>query len=144
MHEVKGRDQPVHAWTALRVVAGAGGARRSAGLEAPFVGRDQELEAVIDAAERSAHERRAIHLSVIGEAGSGKSRLVWEYFKYLDGIEEGRYWHQGRCLSYGEGVAYWALAEMVRGRARIAEEEDPAAAREKLRATVEQVRDRRA
>ncbi len=138
MHEVKGRDQPVHAWTALRVVAGAGGARRSVGLEAPLVGRDRELEAVIDAAERSAHERRAIHLSVIGDAGSGKSRLVWEYFKYLDGIEEGRYWHQGRCLSYGEGVAYWALAEMVRGRARIAEEEDPAAAREKLHATVEQ------
>ena len=39
-HEVKGREQPVHAWTALRVVAGAGGARRGAGLEAPFVGRE--------------------------------------------------------------------------------------------------------
>ncbi len=45
MHEVKGREQPVHAWTALRVVAGAGGARRSAGLEAPLVGRDRELAA---------------------------------------------------------------------------------------------------
>src|SRR5204863_604465 len=39
-HEVKGREQPVRAWSALRVVAGAGGARRSAGLEAPFIGRD--------------------------------------------------------------------------------------------------------
>ncbi len=63
-------------------------------------------------------------MTVIGEAGSGKSRLLWEYFKYVDGIEAERWWHQGRCLSYGEGVAYWALAEMVRGRAGIVEEED--------------------
>jgi tetratricopeptide (TPR) repeat protein len=138
-HEVKGREQPVRAWTALRVVAGAGGARRSAGLEAPFVGRGRELELIISAGERSAHARHAEHVSILGEAGSGKSRLLWEFFKYLDGIEEIRYWHQGRCLSYGEGVAYWALAEMIRGRARIQEEEDsPAAAREKLRAVVEQ------
>ena len=71
-------------------------------------------------------------MAVVGEAGSGKSRLLWEYFKYLDGIEEGRFWHQGRCLSYGDGVAYWALAEMVRARAGILEEEDPALARAKL------------
>ncbi|MFL5824197.1 MAG: adenylate/guanylate cyclase domain-containing protein [Solirubrobacteraceae bacterium] len=138
-HEVKGREQPVRAWTALRVVAGAGGARRSAGLEAPFVGRERELAMIVEAGERSAHDRRAQHVVILGEAGSGKSRLLWEFFKYLDGIEEVRYWHQGRCLSYGEGVAYWALAEMVRGRARIQEDEDaPAVAREKLRAVVEE------
>ncbi len=136
-HEVKGRDQPVHAWTALRVVAGVGGARRGAGLEAPFVGREPELEAIIEAGEESACGRRARHVAVVGEPGSGKSRLLWEFFKYLDGIEEARFWHQGRCLSYGEGVAYWALAEMVRSRARIQEEEHPATAREKLRAAVE-------
>jgi class 3 adenylate cyclase len=138
VHEVKGREQPVNTWTALQVVAGAGGRRRSVGLEAPFVGRERELEAVVDAGEDSAHARRARHAAIVGEAGSGKSRLLWEFFKYLDGIEELRYWHQGRCLSYGEGVAYWALAEMVRARARIAEEEDPASAREKLRAAVEE------
>jgi tetratricopeptide (TPR) repeat protein len=64
--------------------------------------------------------------------------LLWEFFKYIDGIEQVRWWHQGRCLSYGEGVAYWALAEMVRTRSRIEEEEDPKSAREKLRATVEE------
>jgi class 3 adenylate cyclase/tetratricopeptide (TPR) repeat protein len=138
LHEVKGREQPVHAWTALRVVAGAGGARRSAGLEAPFVGRERELQTIIDASEDSAHEQMARLVVVAGEPGSGKSRLLWEFFKYLDGIEEVRYWHQGRCLSYGEGVAYWALAEMVRARARIEEEEDPSSARSKLRAVVEQ------
>src|SRR5581483_8859499 len=57
-------------------------------------------------------------------------------FKYLDGIEETRWWHQGRCLSYGEGVAYWALAEMVRTRAGIAEEETPVTARQKLSVAV--------
>jgi class 3 adenylate cyclase len=135
-HLVKGREQPVRAWTALRVVAGAGGARRTVGLEAPFVGRERELRAIIEAGEQSAQEGRAVRVAVVGEAGSGKSRLLWEFFKYLDGLREVRWWHQGRCLSYGEGVAYWALAEMVRTRAGIEEEEAPASAREKLRAAV--------
>jgi class 3 adenylate cyclase/tetratricopeptide (TPR) repeat protein len=137
VHDVKGREQPVHAYTALRVVAGAGGARRRPGLEAPFVGRDAELQAIIEAGEQSADQRYARHVAVVGEAGTGKSRLLWEYFKYIDGIVEQRWWHQGRCLSYGEGVAYWALAEMVRTRAGILEEEPPRVAREKLRAAVE-------
>ena len=136
-HQVKGREQPVHAWTALRVVAGAGGARRGVGLEAPFVGRERELAQVIDCFEESAEQRRARLVTVVGEAGSGKSRLLWEFFKYLDGVERVVRWHQGRCLSYGEGVAYWALAEMVRARAGIAEEEDPDTARAKLDEAVE-------
>ncbi len=138
MHAVKGREQPVRAWTALRVVAGAGGARRSAGLEAPFVGRERDLQTIIEAGEESAQKHIARHVPVVGEAGAGKSRLLWEFFKYIDGIEEVRWWHQGRCLSYGEGVGYWALAEIVRTRARIEEEEAPQSAREKLRAVVEE------
>jgi tetratricopeptide (TPR) repeat protein len=119
-------------------VAGAGGARRSVGVEPPFVGRDAELQTIIAAADQSAREHCARHVAIVGDAGSGKSRLVWEFFKYLDGIEEFRYWHQGRSLSYGEGVAYWALAEMVRARAGILEDESQLSAREKLRAVVEQ------
>ncbi len=137
LHQVKGREQPVHAWTALRVVAGVRGAGRGAGLEAPFVGRSAELERVIAASEEAASLGRARMVGIVGEAGYGKSRLLWEYFKYLDGIEQGRWWHQGRCLSYGEGVAYWALAEMVRARAGILEEEDADAARAKLKEAVE-------
>jgi class 3 adenylate cyclase/predicted ATPase len=136
-HLVKGRDQPVHAWTALRVVAGVGGTRRSAGLEVPFVGRDRELQRVIAASDEAAASEKARLVAIVGEAGSGKSRLLWEYFKYIDGVEKLVRWHQGRCLSYGEGVAYWALAEMVRARAGIVEEEDPGSARAKLRETVE-------
>ena len=135
-HAVKGRDQPVHAWTALRVVAGVGGARRSAGLEAPFVGRDRELQSIIDAGESSGEEGRANLVAVIGPPGSGKSRLLWEYFKYIDGVQKIVRWHQGRCLSYGDGVAHWALAEIVRGRAKINEDDAPQVALAKLGETV--------
>ncbi len=137
-HEVKGREQPVHAWSALRVVAGVGGTRRSAGLEAPFIGRDSELQRVIAASEEVASTGRARLIAVVGEPGSGKSRLLWEYYKYVDGVQKVVRWHQGRCLSYGEGVGYWALAEMVRARAGILEEEDPASARAKLKQAVEE------
>ncbi len=136
-HPVKGREQPVHAWRALRVVAGVGGTRRSAGLEAPFVGRDRELERVITLSDEVFETGRARFATVVGEAGSGKSRLLWEFYKYMDGVERLALWHQGRCLSYGEGVAYWALAEMVRSRAGIVEEEEAGTARTKLRQAVE-------
>ena len=53
-------------------------------------------------------------MSVIGVAGIGKSRLAWEFEKYIDGLVDDVWWHRGRCLAYGEGVAFWALAEMVR------------------------------
>src|SRR5918911_1034635 len=138
VHKLKGREQPVRAWRALRVVAGAGGARRAVGLEAPLTGRDAELELIIRRLDASAADGRARLVSVVGEAGMGKSRLAWEFFKHVDGISELVRWHQGRCLSYGEGVAYWALAEMVRSRAGILEEEAPESGREKLRAAVEQ------
>jgi class 3 adenylate cyclase/predicted ATPase len=137
VHHVKGREQPVHAFTALRVVAGIGGSRRSVGLEAPFVGRVADLERVIAEADAAATSGRARLVAVVGEAGSGKSRLLWEFFKHIDGVSAIVYWHQGRCLSYGDGVAYWALAEMVRARAGIVEEEDAATARAKLGAVVE-------
>ena len=74
---------------------------------------------------RSADEGKAHLVSVTGIAGIGKSRLSWEFEKYIDGLADDVCWHRGRCLSYGEGVAYWALAEMVRMRCDIAEDEEP-------------------
>ena len=121
---------------AVRVVAGVGGALKTVGLEAPFVGRDRELRLVQDLFLASAEEKRAHLVSVTGIAGIGKSRLAWEFYKYMDGLSDVFRWHRGRCLSYGEGVAYWALAEMVRGRAGILEGEDAASAAEKLHACV--------
>jgi class 3 adenylate cyclase/tetratricopeptide (TPR) repeat protein len=136
-HELKGKAEPMHLWRALRVVAGAGGALRSHGIEAPFVGRDRELRQLKDLFHASAEERKAHLLSVTGIGGIGKSRLGWEFFKYVDGLADTVNWHRGRCLPYGDGVAFWALAEMVRMRARIAEEEEPDGALAKLRRVVE-------
>src|SRR2546428_6113151 len=117
--ELKGKAEPVAVFRALRVVAGTKGMLRSAGLEAPFVGRDRELRLVKELFHGSADNRKAHLLSVIGIAGIGKSRLAWEFFKYIDGLKQLVWWHRGRCLAYGEGVTYWALAEMVRGRAGV-------------------------
>jgi tetratricopeptide (TPR) repeat protein len=138
VHELKGKAEPMHLWRATRVIAGRGGALRSEGLEAPFVGRDRELRMVKDLLHSSEEARSAHLISVIGIGGIGKSRLSWEFFKYIDGLRDTVYWHRGRCLSYGEGVTYWALAEMVRWRAGIQEAEEPASAAEKLHASVEQ------
>ena len=110
-HAVKGREQPIHAWRAVRVVAGVG--RRPAHRRAGGAvrGPRTRARAVIESFEDSARARAAPRLvTVVGEAGTGKSRLLWEYSKYIDGVERVVRWHQGRCLSYGEGVAYWALA----------------------------------
>ncbi len=138
VHELKGKAEPVQLWRALRVVAGRLGSARSVGLEPPFVGRDRDLRLVKELFHGSADERKAHLVSVVGIAGIGKSRLTWEFFKYIDGLVDLILWHRGRSLAYGEGVAYWALAEMVRGRAGILEGEGADSAWEKLRATLEQ------
>ncbi len=134
--ELKGKEEPMTLWKASRVVSGLRGSLKSEGLEAPFVGRDRELRQIKDLFHSCADENRAHLVSVTGIAGIGKSRLAWEFYKYFDGIADTVYWHRGRCLPYGEGVTYWALADMVRMRCRISEDEEPAAAEEKLRATL--------
>jgi class 3 adenylate cyclase/tetratricopeptide (TPR) repeat protein len=135
---LKGKQGETPLWKALRVVSGVRGQLKSQGLEAPFVGRDRELRQIKDFFHVSAEEQRAHLVSVTGIAGIGKSRLAWEFYKYFDGLAQTVYWHRGRCLSYGEGVAYWALADMVRMRCRIAEDDEPQAALAKLRAALEE------
>jgi class 3 adenylate cyclase len=134
---LRGKELPVAAWRAVRVVAGRGGYGRTARLEAPFVGRDDELRLLKELLHVTARDRRARLVSVLGIAGIGKSRLAWEFEKYIDGLVEVVYWHQGRSPAYGDGVAFWALGEMVRGRARIAESDPPEVARAKLAAMAE-------
>jgi class 3 adenylate cyclase/tetratricopeptide (TPR) repeat protein len=136
-HELKGKAESLQLWRATRVTGFRRGALKAAGLEPPYVGRERELRVVKELFNATAEEAKAHLVSVIGIAGFGKSRLTWEFRKYIDGIKTVIAWHSGRCLAYGEGVAYWALAEMVRMRAEIVEGEDPASAREKLRAAVE-------
>ncbi len=135
-HELKGKDGPVHAWRAIRVVAQRGGKNRSDTLEAPFVGRDEELRQLKDLFQATSRERRPRLVSVIGPGGIGKSRLAWEFLKHLDGLLDLVWWHAGRSPAYGDGITFWALGEMVRGRAGLAETDDEATTRSRIAETV--------
>jgi class 3 adenylate cyclase/tetratricopeptide (TPR) repeat protein len=134
--ELKGKAGLTPLWKATRIVSGVRGTLKSQGLEAPFVGRDRELRQIKDLFHTCAEEKKAQLVSVTGIAGIGKSRLAWEFYKYFDGIAQLVYWHRGRCLAYGEGVTYWALADMVRWRFRIAEDEESESALTKLGAAL--------
>ena len=135
-HALKGKAEPVALFRALQVVAGRSGVMRVEGLEAPFVGRDRELRMLKDLFHSTVDHRTPQLVTVSGVAGVGKSRLSWEFEKYVDGLAEGVWWHRGRCLSYGEGVTYWALADMMRMRVGSVEGEAADAVAAKLAATV--------
>jgi class 3 adenylate cyclase/tetratricopeptide (TPR) repeat protein len=135
--DMKGKDLPVPAWKALRIVAQVGGALRNDGLEPPFTGRAPELRMLKDQLHAAEREQRARLISVIGQAGIGKSRLVWEFQKYIDGLISDIYWHQGRSPAYGDNLAFWAVGEMVRQRAHIAETDDAATTRARLREMID-------
>jgi class 3 adenylate cyclase/tetratricopeptide (TPR) repeat protein len=125
-HALKGKALPARLFSARTVVAAVGGSQRVDGLEAPFTGRDRELRLVKELLHAVHDEGRSRLVTVTGVAGVGKSRLGWEFEKYVDGLTLTHRWHRGRCLSYGEGVAFWAFAEMVRSRLGISESDDQA------------------
>jgi class 3 adenylate cyclase len=133
---LKGKHAPVPAWRALRVVAERGGRNRSDALEAPFVGRDDELRLLKDLFHATSRERKPRLVSVMGPAGIGKTRLSWEFKRYLDGLVEPVWWHAGGSPAYGEGVTFWALGEMVRSRAGLSERDDETRTRERVAAVV--------
>jgi class 3 adenylate cyclase len=135
---LKGKTSPVPAWRAVRVVAERGGRNRSDTLEAPFVGRDEELRQLKDLFHAAARERKPRLVSVIGPAGIGKTRLAWEFLKYVDGLVDLAWWHAGRSPAYGDGISFWALGEMVRARAGLIESDDEATSRSKVAAAVQQ------
>ncbi len=138
-HQLKGKAEPQRLWRATRVLSAVGGVQRVDGLEAPLLGRDAELRTIKDLFHATAERRVPRLVLVSGPAGVGKSRLGWEFEKYADGLAAEVWWHRGRCLSYGEGVAFWALAEIVRQRLGIAEEDPAEVAAGKLAAGVERL-----
>ena len=119
-------------------MAKLGGIGRSEGLEPPFVGRDEQLRLLKDFLHATGRERRLRFVSVTGQAGTGKSRLTWEFLKYIDGLVDDVYWHQGRSPAYGEGITFWALGEMVRKRAGLAEGDDPETTRAKIASALDE------
>ncbi|HEX6130019.1 MAG TPA: adenylate/guanylate cyclase domain-containing protein, partial [Candidatus Limnocylindria bacterium] len=137
-HLFKGKASPMAAWRPIAVVARRGGSGRASTLEPPFVGREDELRQLKDLFTATGRESKPRLVTVIGQAGIGKSRLAWEFEKYLDGVVDPAYWHEGRSPAYGEGVSYWALAEMVRRRSGIADGDEAGEARKKLVAMLEE------
>jgi class 3 adenylate cyclase/tetratricopeptide (TPR) repeat protein len=120
-HSVKGKAEPLQLFVARSVVAEVGGGQRVDGLEAPLTGRERELRLLKELFHSTQESLRPRLVVVDGDPGVGKSRLVWEFEKYADGLTATIRWHRGRCLSYGEGVAFWALAEALRPRLGLSE-----------------------
>jgi class 3 adenylate cyclase/tetratricopeptide (TPR) repeat protein len=126
--ELKGKSEPVPAYRLVSVQEHAERPRR---LDAPMVGRDAELELLRDALDEAATDRRCRLVTVVGEAGVGKSRLIDEFIR---SVESRTSFLRGRCLPYGEGITFWPLAEAVRQAAGIMERDSTEAALKKLSA----------
>jgi class 3 adenylate cyclase/tetratricopeptide (TPR) repeat protein len=130
--EVRGRSAPLEAWRVVCATDRAQEPTRST-IAAPLIGRESELELLANTFERASRDRRAHLVTVYGEAGVGKSRLVREFVSGLEGATV----LAGRCLPYGEGITYWPLAEMVKSSAGIADDDPVREAVEKLRKSCE-------
>jgi class 3 adenylate cyclase len=107
---VKGRQAPIEAIRLLEIDRSAAGHERR--LDSPMVGRERPRR-LLDDAFAEVRDQRVCHLfTILGAAGVGKSRLVDEFVASLG---EQAIVVRGRCLSYGEGITYWPVAEIVRG-----------------------------
>ncbi|MQA75780.1 MAG: tetratricopeptide repeat protein, partial [Solirubrobacterales bacterium] len=129
--ELKGKSEPVAAWEAVRAVV-RGRAPRAARTSTPLVGRDDESALLFGLFERVVRESRPHLVTVIGQAGMGKSRLLSELNRRLGGLENPPAVRLGSCPAYGAGLAYWALGEVVRGTFEIADSDDGESAWGKL------------
>jgi class 3 adenylate cyclase/tetratricopeptide (TPR) repeat protein len=120
----KGKADPVPVWLALAARANLG-VDVSQAPRTRLVGRDHELGLLREALARMRRGRAAQLLTLVGVPGIGKSRLVFELLQRVEAEPELTTWRQGRSLPYGEGVAFWALGEMVKAEAGILDS-DPA------------------
>jgi class 3 adenylate cyclase len=127
----KGKREPVPVWEALRA-HGRFGAEFWPSARTALVGRDLELGVLRDALARVQAERSVQLVTVVGVPGIGKSRLLYELWQTAETEAEPINWRLGRSLPYGEGVTYWALAEMVKAQAGILESDTARQAEAKL------------
>jgi class 3 adenylate cyclase/tetratricopeptide (TPR) repeat protein len=131
--EAKGKADPLAAWPAVAPRARFGVDIFQAG-RAPLVGREREVELLASALARAREEREPQLVTIVGVPGMGKSRLVYELSRIVNDDPELIVWRQGRSLPYGEGVAFWALGEIVKAQAGILESDGSAEAGAKLAA----------
>ncbi len=136
--DLKGKAGPVPAWDALRVRARRRGERPPLGLESRLVGRDEEFAVLKQTLQRVESEGRPALVTVLGNAGVGKSRLAWEFAKYVEGLPQILYWRRGRSLAYGN-VSYSALAEAVKAQCEVLEDDPPEVVVEKVDHTVKEL-----
>jgi class 3 adenylate cyclase len=129
--QVKGKTEPLALYRPLAVRARFG-ADVTRTHTAPLVGRELEKPLLIGAFERSAQQRSCQLVTIVGEPGVGKSRLCAELFGYLEDRPGLVRWRQGRSLPYGEGIAFWALGEIVKAECGILESDSPEQATAKL------------
>lgn len=129
--DVRGKEGVLAVWLA-EAATSRFGIDVEAAASTPFVGRDHELALVERSFERAIADRSLQLVTISGEPGSGKSRLVDEFLTVVDDRPELVWWRQGRCLPYGDGVAFWALGEIVKAQAGILDSDDPVQARAKL------------
>ncbi len=129
--ELKGKSRPVLAWEAVRAVV-RGRTTRMPRSSTPLVGRDDESGLLVSTLERVIAEQRPHLVTVVGQAGVGKSRLLRELIDHVGLLEPRPAVRLGSCPAYGAGLAYWALGEIVRGTFEIADSDDSAVAWGKL------------
>src|SRR6266536_3606711 len=136
---VKGKAEPVPLWRAIE-------ARSRFGVDVerprtPVVGRAEDLTLLQQSFLRSLREPGVQLVTVTGEPGVGKTRLVAEFQAWVDDLPELVFWRQGRCLPYGDGITFWALGEVVKAHAGILESDGPEQAARKLVEVVDAVAD---
>jgi class 3 adenylate cyclase/tetratricopeptide (TPR) repeat protein len=129
--QVKGKAEPQRVWVA-RAARSRFGAELQRGLPTPFVGREDELELLKRTFARAGREPSVHLVTLLGEPGVGKSRIIRELFSFLDDKPDWFFWRHGRCLPYGEGVTFWALGGIVKAQAGILESDDARTAGGKL------------
>jgi class 3 adenylate cyclase/tetratricopeptide (TPR) repeat protein len=129
--ELKGKAEPVPAWEAVRVLVPGPGIRGTR-APTPLVGRTDESALLNSMFERVVREGRPHLVTVIGQAGVGKSRLLRELATAIGDRPEKPAFREGHCPAYGAGLAYWALGEILRGQFEIVDTDDSEVAWGKL------------
>ncbi|MEJ7744031.1 MAG: AAA family ATPase [Nocardioidaceae bacterium] len=104
----------------------------------PLVGREIDLALLKGAFDKALSGPSLQLVTVVGEPGVGKSRLVTELFNHIDSLADLVRFRQGRCLPYGDGITFWAIGEIVKAEAGVLDSDDPDTAKAKLDQAVDQ------
>ena len=132
----KGKAETLRPWRVKAPIARSGIDLRRV-FASPFVGREVELGVLKGLFAKTVASREPQFVLVTGEAGIGKSRLVFELARHIDEAPEVvTAWRQGRALPHGDGATFWSLSEIVRQQAGVLEDDDPSTVEKKLRRAV--------